>query len=117
MPETQKKKSSASKKPRKSSASGKGRKPSAPRSAPAKGRRRSGSVIGTEGLLIHTDEGFFYVSEEAYKSCPLPSLGMGIAKVLTERGCIVASIPDDGTIVEGAYCYLISIANLNKTYE
>ena len=116
MPET-KKRPSASKKTRKSSGSARTKKPSsAGSSASAKRKRQSAPVIGTEGILIHTDEGFFYIAEEEYRSHPLPDQGMGIAKVLTERGCIVASIPDDATIVEGAYCYLLSIANLNKSY-
>jgi hypothetical protein len=115
MPEVQKR-PSTSPKGRKAPASAKNKKPAARKASTAgRTRKRSASVIGSEGILIHTDEGFFYISEEEYKTRKLPRQGMGLAKVLIERGCIVANIPDNTGIVSGAYCYLLSIANLKKS--
>ena len=109
MPATPKKPSVPS--PRKKSpAAGKSKKPS----AAVKPKKPSASVLGDEGILIHTDEGFYYVSEEIYKKHKLPDEAADLGKVLVERGCLVASIPDDVAIA-GCYCYLVSIANLNKT--
>jgi hypothetical protein len=109
MPTTQKR-PSASLQRKKSRAGGKSKKPS----APARPKKPSASVLGDEGVLIHTDEGFYYVSEDMYKKHKLPDMSADLAKVLVERGCLVASIPDDITIA-GCYCYLVSIANLNKS--
>jgi hypothetical protein len=112
MPATPKKPSVPS--PRKKSpAAGKSKKPPAA-AKPKKPSASSASALGDEGILIHTDEGFYYVSEEIYKKHKLPDEAADLGKVLVERGCLVASIPDDVAIA-GCYCYLVSIANLNKT--
>jgi hypothetical protein len=109
MPTAQKTSSTASQR-KKPSAAAKSKKPS----ASARAKQPSASVLGDEGVLIHTDEGFYYVSEALYKKHKLPDEAADLGKVLVERGCLVASIPDDVAIA-GCYCYLISIANLNKT--
>ena len=111
MPEARKR-PAASTQRKKAPASAKSREPAL---ASAKPKKRSASVIGSEGILIHTDEGYFYLSEQEYKAHKLPRLGTGMAKVLTERGCIVANIPDDVGRISGAYCILLSIVNLKKT--
>lgn len=104
------KKKSASIQRTKLPALGKRKKPSASRKAD----EESASVLGDEGILIHTDEGYYYVSEKIYRKHKLPDTAMDLPKVLVDRGCLVASIPDD-IAISGCYCYLISIANLNKT--
>ena len=70
--------------------------------------------IGDDGLVIHADDGHFYViPQDEYMNdahrLDDPEL-LGEAKMLVDHGAIIADV--NPNIPIGAYCYLINLASL-----